>query len=91
MSEFSISKDILSKTVDNEELLVDLQSGTYFGLNSQGTLIWNLLKEGKNKNEILTALNETYAAEENQIREDFDLFLDELQKKQWITRVSETF
>ncbi len=91
MTEFVISKDILSKTVDNEEVLVDLESGTYFGLNQEGTLIWNLLKEGKTQQDILAAMNETFDADENQIRKDFEFFISELQQKQWITRAAETF
>jgi Coenzyme PQQ synthesis protein D (PqqD) len=89
MAEYSISKDILSKTV--EEVLVDLQSGTYFGLNAEGTLIWNLLKEGKNQQAILAAMGETFDANENQLREDFEFFISELQEKQWITKAAETF
>lgn len=86
MTQYVISKDILSKTVDNEEVLVDLISGTYFGLNAQGTFIWNHLKKGTPQQDIFTLMNEEFLADEAQIREDAEFFLKELLDKKWITK-----
>jgi hypothetical protein len=36
-------KDVLSRTVDGEGIMIDLASATYFGLNGIGNRIWELI------------------------------------------------
>jgi hypothetical protein len=40
---FQISKDAIFRDLDGEAVILDLQSGTYFGLNAVGAHIWQLL------------------------------------------------
>jgi hypothetical protein len=40
-----ISPDVLSQTVANEAVLLDLRSEKYFGLNSVGLRVWELLQQ----------------------------------------------
>jgi Coenzyme PQQ synthesis protein D (PqqD) len=41
----AISEDVVSREIAGETVLLDLGSGTYFGLNETGTRIWNLLQD----------------------------------------------
>ncbi len=43
---FQIAGDVVSREVAGEMVLLDLASGTYFGLNSVGARVWERLKEG---------------------------------------------
>ena len=42
---FVISKDAVFRDLDGEAVILDLNAGTYFGLNKVGTRIWQLIAE----------------------------------------------
>lgn len=42
----AISEDVVFREIAGEMVLLDLSSGTYFGLNETGARIWNLLQHG---------------------------------------------
>ena len=48
--------DVLSRVLDGEAVLLDLESGTYFGLNDVGTRVWELIGAGMTLGEIRAAL-----------------------------------
>jgi hypothetical protein len=87
MSEFVISKDVLSKTVGEEEVLVDLNTGTYFGLNPVGTQIWSLIKAGRSQNQMIIELSETYLVDPQEIQTDVAEFLKQLKEKNFVSEV----
>jgi hypothetical protein len=41
---FTVNKDAVFRDLDGEAVILDLQSGTYFGLNAVGTRIWQLME-----------------------------------------------
>ena len=41
---FTPSKDAIFRDLDGEAVILDLQSGKYFGLNGVGTRIWQLME-----------------------------------------------
>lgn len=45
-STVSIPPQVMARTVGEETVLLDLASGTYFGLDPVSTRIWHLLSEG---------------------------------------------
>ncbi len=55
-----VSEDVVSREVSGEMVLLDMASGTYFGLNAVGTRIWSLLDE---KAHSIAALCEIIEAE----------------------------
>ena len=42
----AISEDVVSRDLEGEAVILNLDSGTYFGLDRVGTRIWSLLQEG---------------------------------------------
>jgi hypothetical protein len=40
-----VSPDVVFRNLEGEAVLLNLQSGVYFGLNETGTRIWNILSE----------------------------------------------
>lgn len=89
MSVFSISKNVLSKTVGDEEVLVDLNSGTYFGLNPVGTHIWSLIKSGLSQEQIVLSLCENYSADPKEISSDVHELIHLLKEKNFVNEVSQ--
>jgi Coenzyme PQQ synthesis protein D (PqqD) len=47
MDRIEVSTEVMSRVVGDETVLLDLASGTYFGLNAVGARIWELIGEGK--------------------------------------------
>ena len=59
-SKVKIKPDIVSRTVHKEEVLLDMNSGIYFGLNETGTQIWEHVKAGQSLTHASVALSKTY-------------------------------
>jgi hypothetical protein len=65
--------------IENETLLLNLDSGFYYTLDEVGGFIWELLAAGQEKPGILTRLLSDYHIEDLQSAEnDVDAFLMEL-------------
>ena len=64
----SISSDVLARVVGDEIVILDLASGTYFGLDPVGARIWQLMAEGR----ALRAICESMLAEFEVSREDIE-------------------
>ncbi len=57
---FEVSENVVSREVSGEFVLLDLESGIYFGLNPVGSRIWQLLDE---KPQALSAICDIVEAE----------------------------
>jgi len=51
---------VVFKKLDDESVLLDLRSGTYFGLNDTGTCLWQGLSELQNVDAAVRRLLETF-------------------------------
>lgn len=87
MTTYKIAEDVLSKTVNDEEVIVNLNTGTYFGLNPTGTVIWNHLKKGSDSAVILNDLLEQFDASEDELRQDLEQFVTHLQSQNMLNEV----
>lgn len=56
----SIPAQVMARSVGDETVILDLGSGTYFGLDPVGARIWQLMSEGKTLVEILDILLDEY-------------------------------
>ena len=72
------SPDALFREIGGECVLLDLRSGSYFGLNEVGTRIWKLLAGGADLATVLDALVADYEAPEDRLRADLARLVDEL-------------
>ena len=78
-----ISENSSSEMLDDELIILDLESGLYHSLNEIGSFIW---EEIKNKNpsydDLKKSISQKYIGEN--IIEDLSKFLEELKKKKLI-------
>lgn len=44
MAPVKVRDDVVSRVLDGEAVLLDLASGSYFGLNEVGTVVWEELR-----------------------------------------------
>jgi predicted Rdx family selenoprotein len=84
---YKIAEDVLSKTVNDEEVIVNLKTGTYFGLNPTGTVIWNHLKKGSAPEVILNDLLEQFETSEDELKQDIEHFVSHLKSQNMLSEV----
>lgn len=58
----TVSPDVVYREIEGEAVLLDLESGTYFGLNAVGTRIWSLIQERDSLRAVLDAITAEYDA-----------------------------
>lgn len=79
----------VSAELDEEIVLLNVETGLYFGLDAVGARIWTLLGEGVDSEECLAAaMLEEYDVEPAELRADLAAFLDRLIAK-GLARVSD--
>ena len=78
---FEVSDDAVAREVGGETVLLDLASGTYFGLNETGARIWQMLEDGQTPAIACDAILETYDVERDVLERDAMSLLDQLLEK----------
>lgn len=78
---FQPSPDVLSREVDGEAVLLDLGSGTYFGLNAVGVRVWQLLEKGSSVGAMTETLLAEFDVAETELAKDLEDLLGELLAK----------
>ena len=74
----TIPTQILARQIGEETVILDLEGGTYFGLDPVGTRIWQLFGEGKPLVKICDVMMIEYDVSRDVIERDVMKILDEL-------------
>lgn len=72
------AKEQVSSKLDEETVILNTKSGVYYGLDSIGTSIWNLIDQPKNIGEIRDYLLSEYDVEPSECDRDLLEILQEL-------------
>lgn len=75
---YQLAKHISLTQVDDEAVLLDLDAGTYFGLNPVGALYLSLLESGRSVDAAVLEIQSQYDAPAPQIHQDLTELLDKL-------------
>ncbi len=78
------SPDVVFRDLDGEAVILDLASGTYFGLNEVGTRVWRMIEEGRDAAGIIDAVAAEYDADRAIIATDVTRLFDELSARHLI-------
>ena len=65
-----IPEDVLFRELDDEAVLLNLKTGTYFGLDPVGTRIWQLIVEERSLTRVLEAMLVEYDADRAVLEHD---------------------
>ena len=84
------SPDVVFRDLDGEAVILDLASGTYFGLNTVGTRVWRMIEDGRNAAEVVDAIAAEYNADRATIARDVNRLLDELRVRHLIVESAGT-
>ena len=74
----TVNEDLMVADLDGEMVLLNTQSGTYFGLNEVGSRIWELASEPRMIKDILDALANEYSVDQKQLEGDVLHFINSL-------------
>ena len=79
------SQHVASRKIEDETVILDLQTSDYFLLNEVGSRIWELLQEGKDEDEIVKALEREFTVDGKKARKDVGAFMGQLKKERIAT------
>ena len=82
----SVPDAVITRELDGETILLNLESGIYFGLDAVGTRFWNAIRTQPTLGAALTALESEYDATPAVLRQDFISLLDDLFAKGLLQR-----
>jgi hypothetical protein len=82
----TVPDGVVSRELDGEMVLLNLETGIYFGLDAVGTDMWRAIGESPTLGAALTAVRRQYAVDEATIRADFLQLADELVAKGLLQR-----
>jgi hypothetical protein len=77
----SVPTQVMARTVGDETVILDLASGTYFGLDPVGARMWQLMSDGQTLATICDTLLEEYEVTREALEGDLLRLTDELQGK----------
>jgi len=72
------SDTALSTTLDGEAVILETESGTYYGLNDVATQIWDTLDEPRTVAELQESILEQYDVEADRVQRDLESVLTDM-------------
>ncbi|MDX1401963.1 MAG: PqqD family protein [Kiloniellales bacterium] len=81
----TISSDAVAKALGDETVILHLGTGTYFGLDSVGTRVWELLAEDKSPAEICEVMLNEYEVSREDLERDVEALIEDLLAKDLIS------
>ena len=78
------NSDLMMADLEGEAVLLNIQTGRYFGLNDVGTTIWTLIQTPRAIEAILQEMIALYDVPELALRADLLRFLTDMEKRNLI-------
>ena len=77
-TKLSVPPQVMSRLVGDETVLLDLESGMYFGLDGVGKRIWESVAEGNSLGEAVSVIVSEYDVDQTQAEADVLEFVSNL-------------
>jgi hypothetical protein len=88
MERFIQNKTIVQSKIGEEVVMLDMESGFYFGLNSVASVIWGLLADEIGFEKLIDQLMAQFNVERSVCEADTQELLDQMLEKNIIRKVS---
>ncbi|MEM8598313.1 MAG: PqqD family peptide modification chaperone [Bacteroidota bacterium] len=83
-STIAVTQGLTAADLGGEAVVLDPNSGRYYGLNELGARIFDLARKPRSVEWIMEALLQEYDVEERKLKEDLLAFLHEMEQRQLI-------
>ena len=84
-SKVTVHRDTMSRDVRGEQILLDLASGTYFGLEDVGARIWKEIQDGATIKQIIAAIVDEYDVDPARAEQDTLSLIHELAQRNLVS------
>ncbi|MDF0650999.1 MAG: PqqD family protein [Nitrospira sp. LK265] len=84
-----IAHNVVFRDLAGESVLLNLDSGTYFGLDAVGTRVWNLIAEQGSASLAIETLLAEYDVDAPRLEKDVTALIDRLLAKRLLTTDAE--
>jgi len=76
-----IPDDVVFRDLAGEAVILNLATGTYFGLDAVGTRIWHLIAEHGSMERVVEIVLSEYDVDEARLRRDLEALTNELRDR----------
>ncbi|MBK6559590.1 MAG: PqqD family protein [Comamonadaceae bacterium] len=80
-NKISIPSQVMARTVGDETVILDLASGTYYGLDPVGARMWQLMGEGNSLSAVCETMLDEYDVTREALASDILRLTEELLTK----------
>src|SRR5215218_2527850 len=81
------SRDVEYGGLDGDSILLNMRTNRIYRLNRTATHLWELIQEGRTRNEIEHALLGRFEVDPEQLRTEMDVIIADLQRERLLTQV----
>jgi hypothetical protein len=85
VSHVAINPSVIYRELAGEVVLLNLQSGVYYGLDAVGSRVWQLLMQSRGVDEVCEILLDEYDVSAETLRIDVDRLVGDLSDKGLVT------
>jgi len=78
---YAAPQDVMAREVGEETVILDLNSGTYYGLDPVGTRAWALLGEGRSLGAVCEQMEREFEVDRATLETDLTALVSELVSK----------
>ena len=78
------NNEVFASQIDDEVVMMNIQSGKYYGMDTIGSRIWELINEKIQVQQVIDQLIEEYDVSAEQCQNDVLEFLDELNQNKLV-------
>lgn len=89
MTTYQASSKYLYSEIDSEAVILDVNSGTYFGLNEVSNRIWQLLQTPTSSDSLVEQILEEYDAPPEEVEKDVRSLLNDMSNAGLVEVVNE--
>lgn len=79
------SPSVVTREIGGEMVLMDLDSGNYFGLNAVGGHVWQAIEDGKTIAELCDQIEQAFDVSREQLQQDVLALAGELVERKLVT------
>ena len=78
---YTLSSSLMTQSIDDEILLMDMQTQNFYALNNSGEILFEILQKHTILQNVYDEMFETFEVEKDQLLNDIETFVENLTKQ----------